>query len=233
MRVDYAKLLALMERYRDAAEESRKALKVEPARFAALIVLADASLAAGRELRPMAVARSLATEFPENPAGPFLIGRAHHRTGEAAEALAHYRRAFEKERGSLIVLDALAGCSLALKKPKQAIAFCRDFIKDNPTSVPAHELLGRIYLGQGLHDEAERAFQQAARLNPVSLDPVLALLQVYRQQNKDQLALKTCQDYVRRWRARSNSSPCRSTAGQGRMSHCRMGSPKQRVPTPS
>ncbi|MFW6164111.1 MAG: tetratricopeptide repeat protein, partial [Planctomycetota bacterium] len=198
IRIEHAKVLFLLGRHADADKEAREVLRTQPSNFPALVVLADASLGSA-DRKPEAVAKKLAREFPTNPAAEFLLGRTHHRSGRFEEALAHYQRAFAQERHAFVILDGLVGCSLALEKPEQAVAFCEEFITHNPRSVVAHEMLGNVYLKDERFADAEKALRRAARLNPASLDPVLALLGVYRKQEKPDLALRACRSYVERW----------------------------------
>ena len=197
-RIDRAKVLFLLGRHKDAEEEAREVLRTQPSDLAALVVLADATLASSEE-KAESIAQTLAREFPKNPACEFLLGRTHHRNRKFEDALPHYQRALAHEKHAFLILDGLVGCSLSLEKPDQAVAFCEEFIKHNPRSVLAHEMLGNVYLKGERFADAEKALRRAALLNPASLDPVIALLAVYRQQKKPELALEACRSYVRRW----------------------------------
>ncbi len=82
------------------------------------------------------------------------------------DALAHFRRALELERGHKLALLATAGVYLRLDRPSDALTFASDALDQGPLRARTLLLLGRIHAALNQPVRAKEVLEQALALEP-------------------------------------------------------------------
>jgi tetratricopeptide (TPR) repeat protein len=143
------------------------------------LLRARAALGAFRLHEASAALQSLIEDSPDLPAVYFYLAQvdsAEERPDQAQEALTQALRA---QPGYLPALLGLGNISLQQNQPGTALAYASQVIATTFWSAEAHILAGSSYLLQNDFDQAQRAFELAAALNPRSPAPRERLARVY------------------------------------------------------
>jgi putative PEP-CTERM system TPR-repeat lipoprotein len=157
-------LLLLAESFEDAKSRAEKALKLDPTRLEALVLLAN-SMVGLKNLD------SALEEFQEavalNPEGHSVfasIGAIQLKRGDRAGAEATFRKAVEHAPRSIEARTALAGFLWADGRRGDAEAVLNEALAIDPNSLKANHALGVFYTASGRGAEAEPFFRKIAEV---------------------------------------------------------------------
>jgi len=113
-----------------------------------------------------AVARHDIARDPGDFAQQYNLGAILQASGNAVEALEHYRAAVRLRPQDPVANNALGGALLALGDANAALGPLRIAVKSQPDYFPAHYNLGNALASLGQFHEAAEEFQKAVRLRP-------------------------------------------------------------------
>ena len=158
-------LLAL-NRPEEAAEWLERAAAVAPNVAATHYNLGNAHLALGQfEAASDDFARALALK-PDHVAARTNLGLAAQAAGRVEEAVGHFQAALALDPDFAAARTDLGAAFQALGRPEEAESCWREALIRHPDDAAAHANLGTVLLELGDLDEAVRALERAADLDP-------------------------------------------------------------------
>src|SRR5690606_11646472 len=92
-----------------------------------------------------------------------LTGRVALRRSHAAAALAYYTRAASVRRDAALI-QRMAAAHRMLGRDEAGIAVVADYLRENPRSISAASLLGRMLADHAEHQHAQRLLAYASQL---------------------------------------------------------------------
>ncbi|GAB4036329.1 MAG: PEP-CTERM system TPR-repeat protein PrsT [Rubrivivax sp.] len=149
-------------------------LKIAPRDIAAIELLAQAHLAAGRPARSVAVLRT-ALQSVDVPRLRTGLGLALMRVGKTKEAVSELEAAWSKDPGQVRAGAALANAYAAGRELTKATRIAEALVKKHPTNPGLQDLLGTVRVRAGDRVAARKAFDEAARLDPKAAAPRINL----------------------------------------------------------
>ncbi len=108
----------------------------------------------------------------------YLRGTLLERRGAFAEALAAYEKALELDSGSAFLAGEAADLALELEDWVRAEKWARRRLELAPNDGKSAMILARVFWARGQETEAIAAFESALKLDPASLDAIMALTEV-------------------------------------------------------
>jgi tetratricopeptide (TPR) repeat protein len=189
--------LAVQERWKEALVEAQNVARAAPDDFEARMVEVEVSFQAGRAADGIRLARRLAA----GGAGP--VGRAgmlaallvrHRRASEAIRMADEWRSAHAGDpEGALLAarIRALAG------QAKAAIPIVLEEIEASPDSLAPRALLGRLYVEEKRHADAERVYREARTRFPGELGLALELADCLQEKGDIDAAEAAARDALR------------------------------------
>lgn len=135
-------------------------------------------------LLALLLATSAAASPSSGGAGPagaqqeYLRGTLLERRGAFAEALAAYEKALELDPSSAFLAGEAADLSLELEDWGKAEKWARLRLKLAPADGKSQMILARVFWARGQEKEAADAFESALKLEPASIDAILALTEL-------------------------------------------------------
>jgi tetratricopeptide (TPR) repeat protein len=130
------------------------------------LLRARSYLGAFRLREAAAELQSLIKDSPDVPAVYFYLAQVDSAQEQAGEAQQALTEALRVQPGYLPALLGLGNISLQQNNGSAALAYASRIIATSPWLADAHILAGSSYLLLGDHDQAQRAFELAAGLNP-------------------------------------------------------------------
>lgn len=206
------------EDYERAAALARKALQIDPTLSEAARFLGNLLTELGRAEEAIAVLEKSLEHDPRSATTYFLLGQAHLQLSEYAKAKARFERAVELRPGytQAYYCLSMANARLGLKDEAQRhqARFAEMKAKDQAvvreglarrndlTEIRSHVAslywhAGHVYQAHGEPREAERHWLKGAAHDPADATCRLALLRLYRQQDRPNDALRVL-DELRR-----------------------------------
>jgi tetratricopeptide (TPR) repeat protein len=167
------------------------------------LLRARSDLGAFRLRQAAAELQKLLQDSPEVPAVYYYLGQVHVQQEEPAAAQQAFTNALQEQPGYLPAILALGNISLQRGDANVALNYASQVIATSFWLADAHILAGSAYLLAGNEDQAQRAFELAAGLNPRSpqaqerLGKVLGLRGQYPDAEKAyETALSLAPDYA-------------------------------------
>lgn len=108
----------------------------------------------------------------------YLRGTLLERRGAFAEALAAYEKALELDPGSAFLAGEAADLALELEDWSRAEKWARRRLELAPKDGKSQMILARVLWARGQEAEATTAFEDALKLDPASLDALMALTEL-------------------------------------------------------
>ncbi|MEK7390286.1 MAG: tetratricopeptide repeat protein [Elusimicrobiota bacterium] len=108
----------------------------------------------------------------------YVRGTLLERRGAFAEALAAYERALASDPGSAFLAGEAADLALELEDWPRAEMWARRRLELAPNDGKSQMILARVFWSRGLENEASEAFELALKLDPSSIEAVLALTEL-------------------------------------------------------
>ncbi len=108
----------------------------------------------------------------------YLRGTLLERRGAYAEALAAFEKALELDPGSAFLAGEAADLALELEDWTRAERWARRRLELAPKDGKSQMILARVFWSRGQEDEAIAAFEAALKLDPASIDSILALTEL-------------------------------------------------------
>jgi tetratricopeptide (TPR) repeat protein len=132
------------------------------------LLRARSDLGAFRLREAAAELQSLIKDSPDLPAVYFYLAQVDSAQEQAAQAQQSLTEALRIQPGYLPALLELGNISLQQSNPNAALAYASQVIATSFWVADAHVIAGSSYLSQGDLNQAQRAFELAAGLNPRS-----------------------------------------------------------------
>ncbi len=108
----------------------------------------------------------------------YLRGTLLERRGAFAEALAAYEKALELDPGSAFLAGEAADLALELEDWVKADRWARRRLELAPNDGKSAMILARVFWARGQQTEAVAAFESALKLDPASIDAIMALTDI-------------------------------------------------------
>ncbi len=108
----------------------------------------------------------------------YLRGTLLERRGAYAEALAAYEKALALDPGSAFLAGEAADLAIELEDWSRAEAWARKRLALAPKDPKSSMILARVFWSRGQENEAIAAFESALKLEPASIDSILALTEL-------------------------------------------------------
>ena len=108
----------------------------------------------------------------------YLRGTLLERRGAFAEALAAYEKALELDPGSAFLAGEAADLALELEDWSRAEKWARRRLELAPKDGKSAMILARVLWSRGQEAEAAAAFESALKLDPSSIDAIMALTEL-------------------------------------------------------
>jgi tetratricopeptide (TPR) repeat protein len=166
-------------------------LKLNPNRLDALSLKADVLALGGKTDELEAVLKEIETAFPDNPTGPFRLGRFHQAGRRYEAALAAYEKALGQARYDYGILESIAAAYVEMGQPDQAVARLRQAAADWPREPGPPQLLGKYLLDGKQNQEGVAALERAIALDPRWPAPYLSLGGYYESAGQPERAVET------------------------------------------
>ena len=170
LHMNLGRALSESERFDEAIEEHRAALRIHPKSLTARRNLASALLAVDRTEEAVAECRRGLEQDPDDANLHFLLGRILTRTGRYDAAVAPLGRAAASFRKDARVQGTLALALLGRGDLETAIQQYRLALELNPLDPALHRGLGRALAASGQREEAIARYREALRLDPGRAD---------------------------------------------------------------
>jgi len=113
----------------------------------------------------------------------YLRGTLLERRGAYAEALAAYEKALALDPGSAFLAGEAADLALELEDWGRAEIWARKRLELAPKDGKSQMILARVFWSRGQEEEAISAFEAALKLDPASVDSILALTELIAPKN--------------------------------------------------
>ena len=164
-------------RHREAVEQCREAIRLDPAYAPPRVVLGGSLLALGRVVEAISALEEAVKLRPRERLAREQLARAYGRAGRPSSAIEQYRAVRD-----LAPSDPEAAYQLGrayLRLSAWAMARLREV---DPGSARIFQALGHNYRVQGRADLALRSFEQAAQADPKLPEIHLVLAQIHLEQ---------------------------------------------------
>ncbi|HQU15306.1 MAG TPA: tetratricopeptide repeat protein, partial [Gammaproteobacteria bacterium] len=182
------------KRYDDALKEYDRALKVAPKNPELLQQKAAVLAQQQKYAQAAGLLEKIQADYPKSPQGYFQLGELYFVQKDYAKARAQFEDALQRSgKDAAQPLQAIARSYLAEKKPAEAVARVRSFLKDQPDNAYAYDLLGNLYLVQSDYANAAQALHKASALNPSWVNPYVDLSKVHMAQKQPTKAIAVLQ----------------------------------------
>ncbi len=109
---------------------------------------------------------SLSTKVRSKANTYAAVARLYEQSGRLSEAADSYQKALDDNRNNLAALLGLARVKSRLDKHKEALALYRRALKTHPDNASVYNNMGAYYGSRGMFEQAVKALEQAARLQP-------------------------------------------------------------------
>ncbi len=119
---------------------------------------------------PRTFAQAAAKGSPHSALAHMQLGTVYYRSGDLLAAERAYQRAIELDPYQRVVKNNLAVLYLNTSRLSEAEALLNAEVAANPYYVKSYYNLGLVLKGEGRPDEAARAWQRAAELDPGNVD---------------------------------------------------------------
>ncbi len=113
----------------------------------------------------------------------YLRGTLLERRGAFAEALASYEKALSIDPDSAFLAGEAADLALELEDWSKAEKWARRRLELAPKDSKSQMILARVYWSRGQENEAVDAFEAALKLEPSSIDAIMALTELVAPKN--------------------------------------------------
>ncbi|UPT73537.1 MAG: tetratricopeptide repeat protein [Elusimicrobiota bacterium] len=127
---------------------------------------------------PAAASPSSGGAGPAGAQQEYLRGTLLERRGAYAEALAAYEKALELDPGSAFLAGEAADLALELEDWSRAERWARRRLELAPKDGKSQMILARVFWSRGQEKEAVEAFEGALKLDPASIDAIMALTEL-------------------------------------------------------
>jgi len=147
------------ENYANAAESFRRAIRIRPDYVEARVALASVLLAAERFDEAIDVTRGLQQDYPGNPLGWRLEGRARIAARDLAGAIAPLNKALAMAPNAETVRE-LSGVYSRSGDTGKAIDLLQRWTVQNPDDLRSQSILAMLLQGEGRDDDALPIYQR-------------------------------------------------------------------------
>ncbi|MBS0558075.1 MAG: tetratricopeptide repeat protein [Proteobacteria bacterium] len=150
----------------DAEESIRSALMLDPECAQFHLSLGGVLMQQGRDAEAHAEFERAIELDPNAPEAHALLGYVHARAGDLAAAEDRFRIGRRAEADDPMLLLGLGNLYLAREQPDNALRFLARAAEQKPEDATIQFSLGRAFFEQGNYTFADKAFDNALRLDP-------------------------------------------------------------------
>lgn len=179
-------------RYREAAENARSALALNPAAAPARVTLAYSLVRLGSAQEAAAAAREATVQSPASAVAHAALGEALLKLGNVAEAESAFRKALEIDAKTGEAYAGLAEIQYRREDLDGAIASASKALEVSPHVTWAYAIRGMAHIARGNTIYADTDLTMALRFNADDAEAHLALAQVQRRQGNRDAAIGSC-----------------------------------------
>lgn len=191
LRKNLVDFLVSQKNYVLAVEKIDGFLKQQPRNLEALSLKADVLAVSRQDESLEALLKEIKTAFPDNPLGPFGLGRLYARQQKFDAALNEYEIAAKRSKDDYDALNSITGVYLLMKQPEKAQARVQKAIAENPKNAGAYQVLARLHRDQGRGEDAVKGFNASIKSNPRWSLPYLSLGDYYEKKGQADPAIET------------------------------------------
>jgi tetratricopeptide (TPR) repeat protein len=173
-----------------AIREGESAIEFNPQNVPALRTLADAYILAGDAKRAQELLREVLALLPDDPIVHHRLGVVSRSQRRAAEAMAHFEQALEKNPKLMEALEQIVAILVSQGKVPQARERVGRQVAMNPQDPRFLNLLGRVLVQSRNFSEAEATYKKAMVLDEALLTTYANLGELYARQGKVQEAIR-------------------------------------------
>lgn len=159
-------------------------------------VAAETALQLGRLDQAETLFARAANAKPEDESFQTSLALARLAKGDESRAFRQLEGLALTGRGELADA-ALVTARLRRQEYDAALAAAESLLKKAPKSPRSHELKGRVLLAQGNLPEARRAFDAAMQLDPASLPPLAAMVEIDFRESQPKQALQRVEAFAK------------------------------------
>ncbi len=175
------RMAALDGDHKLAVAEFRLASTIAPDQPELRVAAAEELLAAGMTEHARQELRLILERWPRDAPAWVLLGRAHARAGDAAEAIAAYEKALAIDAADEDTYLLMAVAARQRGDADFGEKIYQRMATELPYSVEAHYRLGRVLLLARKLLDAEKELSRAVELDPAHVDARVALAETLRQ----------------------------------------------------
>ncbi len=179
-----------------AIREAEAATELHPQNVSALRLLADAHLVAGDAKRAQDILKKLIVLLPDDAVVHHRLGVASRMQRRAAEAMAHFEQALEKNPKFFEALEQIVAILVSQNMNSQARERVQRHVGMNQQDPRFHNLLGQVLMQSRAFVEAEAAFKKAMALDETLLMAYANLGELYARQGKVDQAIREFETIV-------------------------------------
>lgn len=163
-------------------------VREEPANFEALCIYARAMAMNGQLEAATVIARRALAADGTSPEPHIILGNIAATQNRLASAFIEYQQAILLDQNSSEAVDGLAKIYKKGSITRATLRRMERVAASPPASVSLMEVVGRLYAERGWNADAERALEQATKLDPSRATAASALALTYARDGKERAA---------------------------------------------
>lgn len=187
-RMLHASILEANGRFDEAATYYRSILEEDPERTDVIILLANIYTREGKLQEAAKLLKDSERRGLADVLILFNLGRVSELQQDKKAALSYYRKAFDHEKRSPLVIGDILRVQIELGQYKEAEEFCKHVIDLQPENALARKVLSHLLLGDKKIDEALQQFEALESLDQEMADETrlkIALIYMDKQNYKE------------------------------------------------
>jgi len=149
----------------EAHNKTQEALSLNPQFLPAQLLLGKICIEQDRYVEAVGVLSELHEKLPNSAEVLYLLGVAQERSGDLAQALASYRRAYALDTSDLSPVMAAAEVLVSLGRVREAQLYIESYLTVAGSEAGMFELAGRLAAMRDEHEKAAKYYAQAHDLD--------------------------------------------------------------------
>ncbi|WP_319526492.1 tetratricopeptide repeat protein [uncultured Desulfosarcina sp.] len=182
--------VCLMEKdYKQAEQHLLDLVDKYPQAIDAQAMLGDFYLALNDESAARREFSEIVLKSPRSAVGHIKLARLYARQGQTDSAIAQLQKGLGLVEDNQALSAELVTVWLSAERFDDALVLCDNRLKANPEEAFAHYLKGRVFSSMKKYDDARKAFEKAAEIDPMWPEAGNSLAAVYLLQDKKKEAI--------------------------------------------